>query len=202
MAKKTKKYAGKTDKEWRDLGEEFGKQMDKVAVKFSDRMERAGRNHRLKTKKQIRNDCCYSVMTPLFGAAIQVFILAVGLWILRSINFLNISLITNFYLIITSNLHWFFAAFLVFGYDKYAKKTQDNYWVVSPLFNSFRIVFSLWIVTLVIELINIYTFNSALSYLAIFFYSNTAKIFITFLILLYVAAFIGKIIEVNKWHKK
>jgi hypothetical protein len=200
MAKKTKKYAGKTDKEWRDLGEEFGKKMDKIAVRFSDRMERAGRN-KSKKRKQVRNECCSSIMTPILGAVVQVFILAVGLWILKSINFLNLSLISNFYQIIMSNLHWFFAAFLIFGYDKYAK-SQDNYWVISPMFKSLRVVFSLWMVTLLIELISMYTFNGALSFLSFFFYYNITRIFLMFLILLYVAAFIGKIIEVNKWHKK
>jgi hypothetical protein len=200
MAKKTKKYAGKTEKQWRDFGEEFGKRMDKVAVKFSERMERAGRKSKRRSWEQ--KECCYSMITPILGAVIQVFILAIGLWILKSINFLNISLISNFYWIIINNLHWFFAAFILFGYDDYARKTQENYWTLAPLFNSFRVIFSLWIATLVIELINIYTFNTALNSLVGLFYSNIARIFLMFLVLLYVAAFIGKTIEVKKWHKK
>ena len=133
---------------------------------------------------------------PSLGAALQVFLLSIGLWLLNTINFLEIGVITSFYSIISSNLHWFFAAFVIIGYGDYAKATQKNYWVVSPLFDSFKIVFSLWIVTLLIELVSMFSYSSALLSLNLLFYSNITSVFMVFLMLLYAAAFVGKIIEV------
>ena len=194
--RKVKRYAGKTEKEWKEWGEEFGGQMEKLGKEFGRHIERRG--------KEWENEWWWSfgLLGPFIGSIFGIIFLVFGLWLLNLINVFRISFISMLSSTVFANLHWFFAAFLFFGYGGYfSKKIGKDYWIFSPIISSIGIVFALWISTLVINLINFYANNSALAFVSNLLYSNLLAFFFLFLVLLYVAELINKSNEGKKWKK-
>src|SRR4030042_749148 len=88
-AKKQKKYAGKTEKEWEEWGEEFGKSMERLGCKLCCNME--------KQSKEEKCRCMSNPAWPLLWAVWGIFVLAVVSWLLTVVNFLHIGIIDDFY---------------------------------------------------------------------------------------------------------
>jgi len=205
MAKKVnkrpnrKKYAGKTEEEWRNWGEKFGKRMDKVgkemgkkgkefskeieglAEKFSNYMEKKGKKCK---------DRWFNVFGPIGPLVKSFFGLAwfmVGVWLL---NLVNSSLQSDFILrltyLITTHLYYFFLAFLFFAYNEYfSKKYQKFFWMISPITNSIGIIIVLWFLTAVINLVTIYVGSNLLTFTLEFLRTNIPGIFLFFVMVGY-----------------
>lgn len=203
--REVKKYAGKTEEEWRDWGEKFGKRMEQRGREFGEEMEDLGERfgkhfeHRAKEwKKECRDWWFFSFgfIGPLIGSIFGIICLAFGIWILKFVNLpLNsnfISALSNFFI---TKMHWFFAFFLFFGYsDYFNKRYQKTFWLVSPVFNSVGIVIVIWVVTWLLNLINGFINSSAISFVSRFLYLNLTGIFFVFLVLGYAIVFIKKFI--------
>jgi len=200
-----KKYAGKTEEEWRDWGEKFGKRMEKRGKEFGEEMEdlgeRIGKRFENRTKK-LDKECrdwwffSFGFIGPLIGSIIGIIFLALGLWVLKFVNLpLNSTFITSLSDFIMTKMHWFFAFFLFFGYsDYFSKRYQKTFWIVSPIFNSIGIVIVIWVVTWLLNLINNFANSSVISFVSKFLYLNLSGIFFVFFVLGYAMVFIKKII--------
>ena len=197
--RRTKRYAGKTEEEWRNWGGEFGKQMGKVGEEFGKHMERHGKEW----KREYR--CCcwpFGILGPLIGSIFSIALLMIGVWLLNFINVFRISFVLLLTNVIFTNIHLFFVAFLFFGYAGYISKWYGkSYCIISPIVTSASVVFSLWIVMLVINLINSYVGISALSLVSNFLYANLFGFFFLFLLLFYATIIISKLVEAKKWKK-
>jgi hypothetical protein len=209
MAKKpkkdVKKYAGRTEEEWRDWGEKFGKRMEKRGKKFGEEMEDFGERmskHFERRGKKWAEESKYwwfgtlGFIGPLIGSIFGIICLALVVWVLKFINLpLNSSFITSLSNFILSKLHWFFAFFLFFGYNDYfSKRYSKTYWIISPITNSIGVVFVVWIAIWILNLINTFAGSAAISFVANFLYLNLAGIFFIFLVLGYAIMFIKKFI--------
>jgi len=203
--RKVKRYAGKTEEEWRDWGEKFGKRMDKRGKEFAEEMEDFGKRFGIymeyKGKKWEREWKTWWFKTfgfigPLIGSIFGIICVAVGIFVLNLINLPLgsgfISQVSNF---LFTNIHWFFAVFLFFGYsDYFSKRYRKNYWMVSPIISSIGIVIVVWISIWALNLINTYVNSTLITSLSNFLYVNLWGIFVVFLILGYAVVVIKKMI--------
>lgn len=203
--RKAKRYHGKTEKEWRDWGEKFGKRMDKRGKDFAEEMEDFGKRfgiHMEQKGRRWERECrdwwfrTLGFVGPLVGSIFGIICVALGIFVLNLINLPVgsnfISQVSNF---LFSNIHWFFAIFLFFGYsDYFSKRYSKTYWMVSPIFSSIGAVIVIWISIWVLNLINAYANSSFIASLSDFLAVNLWGIFIVLLILGYALAFIKKMI--------
>jgi hypothetical protein len=210
MAKKpkrnVKRYAGKTEEEWRDWGEKFGKRMEKRGKEFGEEMENLSERiseHFERRGKEWAEECkdwwfgTLGFIGPLIGSIFGVVCLAFGVWVLKFINLpLNSSFISSLSNFILTNLHWFFAIFLFFGYNDYfSKRYPKTYWIISPFTNSIGVIFVVWIAVWILNLINKFTDSAVISFVSNFLYLNLLRIFFVFLVLGYTIIFIKKFIR-------
>jgi len=201
--KKVKKYAGKTEEEWRNWGEKFGKNMEKRGKEFGKEMEEFGERfgkhmeHRAKKWEKEWRDwwfISFGFIGPLVGSIIGIVFLSFGILVLRFINLpLDSGFISGLSTFILAKLHWFFAAFLFFGYsDYFSRRYSKTYWVVSPLINSIGAVFVIWVGTWILTIINNYAQSSLLAAVSNVLYENLVGIFFLFLIFGYIVVIVKK----------
>jgi hypothetical protein len=193
-----KRYAGKTEREWRDSGAEFGKGIDKGSKSFSEGMKRWGedfgrRMEERNKKMESRWISTFGLIGPLLGSIFSIIFIAIGLWILNFINsfVLNvfISMLSSFFF---TKIYWFFLASLFFGYCNYLSlRHPKNWWLVSPVVNSLNIVFVIWILASIFNLIGTFT-----SSIAITSFSNF--VLVSLLALLSIFIVIGYVFEIVK----
>jgi uncharacterized membrane protein len=186
---KVKKYAGKTEEEWREWGEEFGKQMEKLGESFGSHMERRGK--KLERKYRSWWFETFGFIGPLIKSVIGIFFLAIGIFIL---NFINIYLSNSFIFMLSdflfTYLPLFFWASLFFGYCKYFSRIHAKiYWTISPLVDSLNIVFVIWILMSIFIMIGAYTMTDIIENFSHFLIDNLFGLFILFAIIGYVIEF-------------
>ena len=194
VKRKVKKYAGKTEKEWRDWGEKFGKRMDQRAKEFAEEVEDLG--ERFGKRMEGWWFRTFGFIGPLIGSIFGLICLAVGIWVL---NMINLPLRSSFILAVSNflftNLHLFFGVFLFFGYsDYFSKRYPKTYWMISPITTSIGIVIVIWISVWILNSINTYIGSSVIESLSNFLYVNVWGIFVLFLVLGYAFAFIKRLI--------
>jgi len=200
MARKRRKekYAGKTREEWRNWGEEFGKNISN----FSEEMEGLGKRFgRRMEKKRWDRECRYwwfstfGFIGPLIGSIIGIIFLLFGIWMLNLINtpFGSgfISTISNFFFY---NLHWFFGASVLFGYNDYLrKKFSRSYWLFSPIVGGIEALFVIWIIISILVIVGEFTGVLLFSMLSSFFYTSLLGIFMLFVLIGYIEEIIKNI---------
>ncbi len=202
MVKKSKKeetYAGKTEEEWRDWGENFGKRMDRLGKKiekggkkfseeaedFADKFER---HMERKSKRWKHHEFWpFGFIGPLIRSVFGIIILMV---LVLALNFVNLSLGNMFIVALSSfllrNIQWFFAFSLFFNYSHYFSRLyHKTYQIVAPLVYSLNIVIALLIATWVIDLVNIFIKMNALTLASRIIYQNLIGIFVIFVLLGY-----------------
>lgn len=203
--RKVKRYAGRTEKEWETWGEKFGKRMEKRGKDFSEEMgalgKRLGWSRKPKGKRQ--EEVCrgwwfrtFGFIGPLIGSLFVIVCIAVGIGVL---NFINLGFGSSFISQVTdflfSNLGWFFAVFLFFGYtDYFSKRYPKTYWMVSPIAGSICTVIVIWIAVWLLNLINVYVNSTLIASLTNFLSVNLWGIFIAFLVLGYAVIVIKRFI--------
>jgi len=139
----------------------------------------------------------FGLIGPLIGSIFGLIFLALGIWILNLINLpLGSDFISETSNFLFTNLQWFFAAFLFFGYSNYlSRRLPKTYWIVSPIISSIGVVFAIWISTWVLNLINIYAnSNIIITGVSTFLYLNLWGIF---LVLGYAIIFIKKMLNIG-----
>jgi hypothetical protein len=207
--RKVKRYASKTEEEWRDWGEKFGKRMEKRGKEFGEEIkdlgERIGKRfeHRgKKWEKECKEWWFFSLgfIGPFIGSIFGIICLVIGIWVL---NFFNVALQSNFISLLTNsvfqNIHWFFSAFLFFGYDDYfTKRYRQIYWIVKPVTGGIRILFVIWIAVWVLNTINISANSRLLAAVSNFLSINFWGIFVLVVLIGYVLMIIMKIFY-NEW---
>lgn len=201
--KKPERYAGKTEEEWRDWGENFGKWMDKRGREFgeevSDLGERFGK-HMERRSKEWEGErrewwfTTFGFIGPLIGSIFGIILLIVGIYVL---NFLNLVLASDFISAVSNflyvNLYLFFAIFLFTSYNEYfSKRYHRDYWIVSPIATSIGIAIAIWIAIWVLNLINTVPNSHLITSVANFLSVNLLGIFIIFLVLGYVVVVVKK----------
>lgn len=176
--RKVKKYAGKTEKEWSEWGEEFGKQMENIGEEF----EKHGKKYRSRWFET------FGFIAPLIGSIAGLFFLIIGIWLLNAMNLylMNafISMLSDF---LFTNIQIFFLASLFFSYCNYfSKRYSKNYWILSPLVNSLNIIFVIWILASIMVLVGLYTWVYIISDFSRFLLGNLFMLFIAFALIGYV----------------
>jgi uncharacterized membrane protein len=203
MAKKPKRYAGKTEEEWKDWGLKFGKRMKKRGKEFGEEMENLGerieKHFGRKGKKwsrEYRDWWFFSLgfIGPLIGSIFGIICIALLVWVLKFVNLpLSspfISTLSNFFI---TRMHWFFVFFLFFGYgDYFHKRYQKTFWTVSPIFSSIGVVIAIWVLIWILNLINNYIGSSLIASVSKFIYVNLAGIFVLLLFLGYLVVIVKK----------
>ncbi len=203
--RKIKRYAGKTEDEWRNWGEKFGKRMEKRGREFSDEMEdlgeRIGKHVERRSKKWAEEyrDWWFGTLDfigPFIGSVFGVICLALGVWLLKFVNLpLESSFISSLSNFILSKLHWFFAVFLFLGYNDYfSKRYSKTFWIISPFTNSIGVVFVIWVAVWILNLINNFAGSSVIAFVSNLLYLNLTGIFFVFLVLGYAIVFIRKFV--------
>ena len=188
-SKRTKKYAGKTEKEWRDWGEEFGKTMEKVGEDFGKHMEGRG--------KQLEKKCkgwwfyTFGFIGPLISSIIGILFLVIAIWFL---NFANIHLFNSFISMLSdflfSNIQFFFLASLFFGYCKYfSMRYEKNYWTVSPIVNGLNAIFVIWILVSMFIMVGAYTMTDIITNFSAFILRILWILFALFTLIGYLSEF-------------
>lgn len=188
MVRKTKRRTRKTKRQ-KDFGEiieqrakEFAEEVEDLAERFASHAETKGKKLEKKSEKWWFDTL--GLLGPLVGSIFSLLVLVFGLWILDNINvsFQNffISSLIGF---LSINMHWFFGAFLLFGYAKYfRRKFPKIYYIISPIIGSIAIYFSMWFSIWVLNLVNSYAQVSVLTKVADLLYVNMLEITVLFLI--------------------
>jgi hypothetical protein len=198
LVRKKKVYAGKTEKEWRDMGAELGKHLDRRSRSFSEGMERWGDDFGKRMEehgKKIENwwIITFGFIGPLLGSIINIIFIAIAIVIL---NFIN-SFALNSFIFLLSNffsmyIYWFFLASLFFGYCNYLSiKYQRRYWLISPIVNSLNIIFVIWIIASIFNIIGIYVNAAAIT-------AFSGFVLVSLLALLSIFIVLGYVFEISK----
>ena len=188
--------------------EEFANLIEKRSKEFAEEIEDLGKRigihieHEAKKWEKEKHDWwfrSFGFIGPLIGSVFGILFLAFGIW---ALNMVNLYLGSNFISVVSNflfkNLHWFFAAFLFFGYSNYLSKIlPKTYWIISPIISSIGVVFAVWISTWVLNMINIYVNSSLISYLSNFLYLNLWGILFVFVVLGYAIIFIKKLLNIS-----
>lgn len=211
VRRKVERYAGRTEEEWRDWGEKFGKRMDKVGREFGEEMEdlgeRFGRHMERRSKRWERRwknwwFRTFDVIGPIIKSVFGIVFVVFGILML---NLINLPFGSDFIAAVSSflftNLHWFFAAFLIFGYsDYFSEKYPRTYWIISPIANSIGVIIVVWISIWMLNLINTSVGSSVIAAISNFLHANLLAIFVLSLMLGYVVVIIKEfIIDVLKF---
>lgn len=205
MAKKpkknVKKYAGKTEEEWRDWGEKFGKRMEKRGKEFAEEVEDLGERFekRFGHKKRLEKEwwfISFGFVGPLIGSIFGLICLALGILALNVINIplgsSFIASVSNFFL---TNIYWFFGAFLFFGYSHYfSKRYPKSFWLIEPITTATGITILAWISIFILGLINVYAGSPFIASVANFLLRNLLGIFVVFLVFGYIVVIMKKIV--------
>ena len=174
---------------------EFAEEIEDIGKKFGIHVEK-------KTKKWEKEEYdwwfrTFGLIGPLFGSILSIIFLAFVIWMLGLINLPLgsgfISIISEF---LFKNLHFFFAAFLFFGYSDYlSKKYSKTYWIISPIVTGIGIIIIIWIGIWILNLINSYAGIGLITSLTQFLSLNLGAIFFIFLVLGYLIVIIKKMIK-------
>jgi len=206
MAKKRKRKPKKKVRRYRKKEEDFGDWVEKRSKEFAEEMEDIGKRFGIQIEREakkwekeesewwFRN---FGFIGPLIGSIFGLVFIVFGIWILNLINVpLRSGFISTISSFIFTNLHWFFAAFIFFGYSNYlSKRLPKTYWIISPFIKGVGAVFIIWISVWLLNIINIYADNSVIAHVSNFLYLNLWEIFILFLVLGYVIIFAKKILR-------
>jgi len=181
-----KKFERTIEQRFKDFAEE----VEDLAERFDFHVE--------KKSKKIESHWFGTLgfLWPLIGGVFGLLFLAFGIWLLSWVNFslqnIFISTITNFLFI---NIHWFFAAFLLFGYGDYlSRRFTQEYWTISPIFVSMRVYFTIWFSVWILKLINLYAENEIIRVISNFLSLNIWGISVLFLVLGYVGIVLKKLL--------
>jgi hypothetical protein len=197
---KTKKkfYAGKTEREWRDMGAGFGKHLDKRSRNFSEGMERWGEDFGKRMEehgKKMENwwIITFGFIGPLLGSIINIIFITIAIVFLNFINSFALNtfifLLSNFF---SMNIYWFFLASLFFGYCNYLSiKYHKRYWLIFPIVNSLNIIFVIWIIASIFNIIGIYISAAAITAFSSF-------VLVSLLALLSIFIVFGYVFEISK----
>ena len=195
---KKKFYAGKTEREWRDTGAGFGKHLDRGSRSFPEGMERWGEvfGKRMEERsKKMENwwIITFGFIGPLLGSIINIIFIAITIVLLNFINYFAINtfifLLSNFF---SMNIYWFFLASLFFGYCNYLSiKYRKKYWLISPIVNSLNIIFVIWIIASIFNIIGIYIGAATITAFSSF-------VLVSLLALLSIFIVFGYVFEISK----
>jgi hypothetical protein len=202
--KKVEKYVGKTEEEWRDWGEEFGKTMAKRGKDFVEEVEKLSEKfskHAELKSREFSKDWkmwwfkTFGFIGPLIESIFGVIVISIGILALKFVNLpLHSSFISALANFVFSNLYWIFAAFLVFNYiDYFSKRYAKTYWITSPIIDSIGLAVMILIAVWIINFLNTFVRSSFTTYVSNFLYTNIVGIFFVFLVLGYAIMFIRKI---------
>ena len=204
---KKKFYAGKSEREWRDMGEELGKHLDRGSRSFSEGMERWGEEFGKRMEERGRKMenwwiAKFGFIGPLLGSIINIIFISLTIVILNFINYLSfntfIFLLSNFF---SMNIYWFFLASLFFGYCNYLSiKYHKKYWLISPIVNSLHIIFVIWIIASIFNIIGIYTNSAGVTAFSNFVLVSLLALFSIFVVLGYIFEISKKIFHLG--HKR
>lgn len=158
MAKKRKVqrkklYARKTKREWRDRGKEFSRNIDQGSKKFSEAMERHGKRWEPAYRGFWFDTLGF--IGPLVRSVIGIVFLVLAIWIVSYIN----GLISSEFVLALKNFLFayigiFFLASLFFGYARYfSVRRPRTYWLLSPIVNSLKVIYIIWILASVIGMV-------------------------------------------------
>jgi type II secretory pathway component PulF len=148
-----------------DRLEDFGEEFREIAHKFEG-------------KKQAKCEDFFGIIGPIVKSVLGLILLIFSIWLLKIINatFLN-SFVYNLSWFLYSNIAILFLASLLFNYGDYFSKKHKHYCLISPIINSIRAVFVLWIFAYIIMFVGDYTRIGMMSSGAIWVQSNLYGIF-------------------------
>ena len=202
--KREKKYAGKTEEEWRDWGERFGKKMEKIGKVFGEEMEdftdrvatHAEHRH---WERRFKEKCVapFGVLGPFFSSIFGILLVLILYWFLSWVNLaVGNTFIYGLANFLNIYMPWIFLVFLFLNYTNYfSKKYWRDYWMIRPVTASIKILIFILFLVLIFKLANVFQSWSN------FLYTNILNFFVFFLIIGYIIVFVRKNLELSgkKW---
>jgi len=199
-AAKREKRFGKTEREWREWGEEFGDSMAAIFGGMSD----SARRHADKAKDVRRADRREmrwewhgqwhhgGVVGPVVAAVFKIAFFAVGAWLLGFFGgWVGSGFIIALGQLFMQNMPLFFIAFLLSSYSKAAKCCGGACKLVWPAIHAASLAAGAWIFALLIDFVNTYVGVLMLPVASEFLRTNIAGIFM-------LAAFISYIYALSR----
>ena len=209
----TRKYAGKTEEEWKEWGFRLGKDLDQGGREFADAMddfgekireqrfeekiERFGRRMEHKGREWERHWFrTFGFIGPLIGSIVSLICLLFCVFVLNLINIPVqsgfVSTVSGFVL---TNIYLFFTMSLLLGYGRYLYRRYPVFRIVQPLLTTVSVVFGFWVAASVLALLGVESGNSVITTMANLFLSNLVAIFTVFLVLAYASALFKMTVE-------
>jgi len=161
------------------LGESFGRRMEAREKKMESIWTRT-----------------FGFMGPFIGSIVGILIIAIVIAFLNLMNtvVMNgfVSLLSNF---LSTKIYIFFIASLFFGYCSYlSARHPKGWWLASPIVSSLRVIFVIWILAWIFNLIGIYTGNSAVTSFSSFALVSLPALLSIFIVIGYLIEMVRKMV--------
>ena len=196
--KKQKRYEEMTNEDWGDWGERMRKGGKEFGERFERRMERKmehkGRERRTHWSHWWLE--AFGVAGPIVASIIGIVFLAIGIFVLRFVNFfLGSTFLSALAIFLYANIGLFFVIFLFSSYNEYFHRRHwRHYWIVEPIAVAISITIAFWILSSFLYLVNTVPKVGTLIAIADFLSSNLMTIFVAVVVVGYVFVFIRRMI--------
>lgn len=177
--KKEPTFYGKTEDEWKEWGERFGKEMEKKEWRFEGK---SWWYHH------------FGFVGPLIASIFGIIGIALAIIVLK---LLNVVIGSTFIIAVANFLFTYlpllFAISLFYGYNEYfSKRYWKNYWIISPLTTAVSVGIAIWIAVWVLNLLNTVPQSRTIASVANFLSVNLLTIVGIVLVAGYLIAFMNK----------
>jgi len=198
-ARREEKHFGKTEKEWREWGEEFGDSMAAIfgGVRTSARrVAEKDRDARRAERREMRWEWHErwhhgGIVGPIIAAVFKIVFFAIGAWLLGLFgSWVGSGFIIALGQLFMLNMPLFFIAFLLSSYARAARCGGASK-LVWPVIHAASLSAGVWILALLMDFVNSYVGVLLLSAASEFLRANIAGIFL-------LAAFISYLYALSK----
>ncbi|MBN2202729.1 MAG: hypothetical protein JW700_00885 [Candidatus Aenigmarchaeota archaeon] len=183
--------------------EKFESMLEKNAENVVEEMAALAQKVGIKPSKGAPNDDwgfrVFGLLGPIFSSVFGALFVIISSWLIRLVGFqLGNAFVLDVASMLSSNVHWFFALFVFFGYsDYFSKRFRKKYWIIAPFVSGTCLLFVLWLGIWVLNTTNLYSNSIFLANLSNFIYANMVNIMLVFIVLDYVLIVLEKIILIE-----
>lgn len=190
-----KKILGKTRKDWREWGEEFGKNMaslfggmEKSAQRATER-EREKRTMRWEWHERWHHG---GVVGPIISAIVELAFFAFGVWLLGMFGgWLGSAFITALAQLLSANMPLFFLAFITSSYARASMCCGAACRLVWPPVRAASFAVNVWVFAMMLDFVNSYLLIGAFSATTTFLRANIVGAFL-------LAIFVGYTVALSR----
>lgn len=167
--------------------------LDKRMEDFSGEIERAGKRagkHFDRGGKQLGDWWLrtFGLLGPVISSLFGIFLFAVFVWIIFIVNLtIGSPMLADMHNFLGMNMGIFFLFFFFFSYKDHLRRFYNKiYWPLSPLLEVAGIIIAVWVITQLINVVNLSLGIHMLTYSIYYVEANLANIFWILLIVGYI----------------